>query len=61
VGNAAEHGEFRGLSNAELVAHPWEEVSQTIMSTFDPLRYPGTPARKRQGRNAIRAKGNVWI
>ena len=47
MGNTTEHGKFGGLSNAKLVAHPWEEVSQAVMSTFNPLRYPGTPTGER--------------
>ena len=47
MGDTTEHGKLGGLSNIELVAHPWEEVSQAMMPTFDPLRYPGTSARKR--------------
>lgn len=61
VGDATEHGKFGGLSYVELAAHPREEVSQAMMSTFDPLRYPGAPARKRQSGNAIWAKNDVWI
>ena len=61
VGDTTEHGEFRSLPNVKLVAHPWEEVSQAIVSTFDPLWYPSTPTGKRQGSNAIRAENNVWI
>lgn len=61
VGDTTEHGKFGGWSNVKLVAHPWEEVSQAMMSTLDPLGYTGTPARKRQSGNAIWAKNNVWI
>jgi hypothetical protein len=61
VGDTTEHGKFGGLSNVEVVAHPWEEVCQAMMSTFDPLGYPSTPAGKRQSGNAIWAKNNVWI
>jgi hypothetical protein len=61
VGDTTEHGKFGGLSNVELVAHPWEKVSQAMMSTFDPLGYPGAPTRKRQSGNAIWAKNDVWI
>jgi uncharacterized DUF497 family protein len=61
VGDTTEHGEFRSLPYVELVTHPREEVSQAIVSTFDSLWYPGTPARKRQSRNAIRAENDFWI
>lgn len=61
VGDATKHRKFGSLSNVELVAHPWEEVGQTMMSAFDPLGYPGTPTRKRQSGNAIWAEDYVWI
>jgi hypothetical protein len=61
VGDTTKHRKFGLLSNVELVAHPWEEVGQAVMSTFDSLWYPGTPTRKRQCGNAIWANDYVWI
>jgi hypothetical protein len=61
VGDTTKHRKFGILSNVELVAHPWEEVGQAMMSAFDSLGYPCTPTRKRQSGNAIWAKDNVWI
>jgi hypothetical protein len=61
VGDTTEHRKFGSLSNVELVAHPWEEVGQAMMPTFDSLGYPGTPTRKRQSGNAIWANDYVWI
>jgi hypothetical protein len=61
VGDTTKHRKFGSLSNVELVAHPWEEVGQAMMSTFDSLGYPGAPTRKRQSGNAIWAKDYVWI
>jgi hypothetical protein len=61
VGDTTKHCKFGSLSNVELVAHPWEEVGQTMMSTFDSLRYPGASTRERQSGNTIWAKDYVWI
>ena len=44
VGDTAEHSKFGKLSNAELMAHPREKVSQTIMSTLNSLGYSCAPA-----------------
>lgn len=61
VRDTTKHRKFGRLSNVKLVAHPWEEVGQAMVSTFDSLGYPGTPTRKRQSGDAIRAKDYVWI
>jgi hypothetical protein len=61
MGDATKHRKFGSLSNVEFMTHPWEEVGQAMVSTFDSLGYPGTPTRKRQSGNTIWAKNDVWI
>ncbi len=61
MGDATKHRKLGSLSNVELMTHPWEEVGQAMVSTFDSLGYPGTPTRKRQSGNTIWAKKDLWI
>lgn len=61
MGNATEHGELRLFAQPEPLAHPGEEVRQTVMPTLDALRDSCTPTREGQGTDTVRTNDDVGV
>lgn len=58
VRDTTQHGKPFRRGQAESLAHPREEVCQTVMPSFDALRDTGTSTSETQRGVAVRSKDN---
>lgn len=58
---ATEHRELGRRVQLEGLAHPWEEVSKTVMPSLDTFRDTSTSAGERKCTDAVRAQDDIGV
>lgn len=61
MSNTTEHGELREFAQPKFLAHPREEMGQTVVTSLHSFRDACATTREGQGTDAIRSKDDVRI
>ena len=61
MSNTTEHGELGEFTQHKSLAHPREEMSQTVVTSLDAFWDAGTATCEGQGTNTIRSEDDVRI